>query len=117
MSINRNVEEPILRRVCAALIEAGFKLTVDYENGYMDEPPVQNSTDIDAIVEEAFAVDEFHLMTSRSGVGGCGNSYDSFVYFIWANGDNGWTCISDYNVSLETILQPVNDWIDEQEAA
>lgn len=114
MSYNRTIEEPILRKVCNALIVAGYALTVDYERGYDEEPPVQNSADVDKIVEEAFAVDEFWLMADAKGTGNSEVGYDAFVYFIWANGNQGWDCISDHSGSLSTVLNPVTEWVMEQ---
>lgn len=101
-------EEIIIRSVAKALIEAGHKISVDFERGY--DTQLNQSIDLDAIFKAADEVDECWLMVGTPKKPR--DVYDGYVYFIWANGDDGWTCISDYTTNLESVLAPVNALIE-----
>lgn len=102
----QSIEKQIVRSVVAALIAAGHNFTVDYERGY-DPTEITEKDSIDAIIEAAFAVDECWFMIDRDG-----DTFDTFIYFIWGNGNDGRDCISDYGTSLEAILSPIIEQAD-----
>ena len=101
------IDKLIARKVAEALIAAGMPVTVDYNDG---EPPLVQSTDVDKILEEAFAVDECWYLVKPGKDG----MYDHMVYFIWGNGNCGWDAITDYSTALEEVLKPVNEWIEKE---
>lgn len=97
------IDKLIARKVAEALIAAGLPITVDYNEG---ESPLVQSTDIDRIIEEAFACDECWFLVKPDG-----GRYGHFVYFLWGN---GWDAICDYSTALEPVLKPVFDWIEKE---
>lgn len=101
------IEKLILAKVAGALIDAGLPISVDYNEG---EPELVGSTDLTAIETAAFAVDECWLLVNGPDAAG---KYESFVYFIWGNGNCGWDCVSDYSTRLEAVLEPVFAWIEQ----
>lgn len=114
------IEKLIARTACQRLIEAGYYITVDYYRGY-EASDVINRNSLDGILDAMDAVDECWLMLNRDPVtitdGQPDEPYDAWVYFIWSNGDDGRTCISDYDVSLSSLIEPWygNDtWADAQ---
>lgn len=104
------VEKQILRKVCEAVIAEGYLVTVDYERGFYSEPENRNLTNIDAVIRAADEVDEVHLMLDRHELDE--GPYDAFIYLIWGNGEEGRTCVSDYSMSLEPLLLPIQEWVD-----
>jgi hypothetical protein len=107
--LRRLVELAIVRKVAADLIAAGYLITVD--DG--EDEPVKNSTDVDAIIDAAFAVDEAYLRVapnpaneSRAAV----RNRSGFVRLIFGN--TGWDAVSDYSVNLEEALKPSSDYAD-----
>lgn len=97
------IEKAISRRLIDGLLAAGKRITVDYELGL--DPALEGSKDVEAIIAAMDAVDECWLM-----IGEGKPSYDAFLYFIWGNGEEGRTCLSDYSCSLESIVAPVSEW-------
>jgi len=95
------IEQMILRRLIGALLEQG-KVTIDSERGYDPDNKTFVKGDVDRAVAYAYEFDEVHLF-----VGG-----NPFVYVIYGNGNCGLDMISDYAVSLEPVLKPINEWID-----
>lgn len=102
-----HIEKLIARNIAAALIAAGKFVTVDYNE---DEPGVSESSDLDAIIAACDAVDEcwFLVDPHRDNEG----TYQGFVRFIWGNGDEGRTCVSDYSVYLTEFVDPAVDGVD-----
>lgn len=92
--MSRFVEEEILNRVINALRASGNPVIAVYDTE--DETPAHTNEEIAELV---FDLDEAYLIT-QSG---------AWVFMV--NG-NEWDTISDYNVSLEEALKPVNDWIE-----
>lgn len=96
-----HIEKLIARRIAEGLIAAGKPVSVDYNEG---EVELADSTDVDAILKAADAVDECWFLVDPDGDG----KFASFVYFIWGNGEEGRTCVSDYTVNLESIVGPIS---------
>ena len=90
----RQVEATILSRIYNALKRAGNPVVSLWDGE--ESSPVDSVGDV---VHLAYNLDEFHLYT-KSG---------AFVYFIMGQDYDG---LTDYSVSLEDALQPVNDWMD-----
>jgi hypothetical protein len=112
------IEKQIARAVASALINAGHKITVDYERGYDTEDQNRDLTDLDKIIEASDAVDECWWMLDAEPdpeAGACATG--GWVYFIWGNGDEGRTCVSDYAGSLEPLLEHIWPWAEYAEAA
>ena len=108
------------------LIGAGYHLTLDFDRGFeagtADVRNVTTKEGMARIMQEMDAVDECWLMANRQPVAfladgrtkvanGQGGAYDGFVYFIWGNGDDGLSCMSNYSGSLRLMLDPVcGEW-------
>lgn len=104
-------EKQISRAVLEALDAAKIPHWIDYDHGY--EPSGATSEDsIDKRLEELFACDEGWIMT---GTTDSDTPADSFIYFIWGNGNHGLDCISDYGTSLQAVLDPILKAIDDQQ--
>lgn len=100
-----SIEKQTARAVLKALDEAKVPYSIDYERGY--EPSGVTSSDpLAKRVEELFACDEGWIMTGTTDGEG---PFDSFIHFIWGNGNGGRDCITDYGTSLEHILAPINE--------
>lgn len=91
------IEKDIITRTVKALIAAGLPVSVTYDG---ENSWAVDSTDVEEILEEATAADECHLETTQGEV---------FLVL----GNDGYDVINDYSTSLEKILKPVNDYIDE----
>jgi hypothetical protein len=98
-----NIATQTLRKLLKALIKAGYDVTIDYERGY-DSSGVTEKDGVEAMIEAVQAVDECWIMVGRDG-----DTYASFVYFIWENEGHA---ISDYSVSLGDIVDPIADEAD-----
>lgn len=97
------VEREIATRVVVAMLEAGYILNVD--NGG-DENELPNATaDRDVVLGAMFATDSEILIGSNPCDGG--HAWVQFVY-----GNDGWDVISDYDMSIDHILEPINDYAD-----
>ena len=103
-----SIEKQIARAVLEALDKEGIPHWIDYEGGY--EPSGVSSLDpIDKRINELFACDEGYIMTGRTDDD---EPADAFIHFIWANGNGGRDCISDYSCSLESIIGPISEAAD-----
>lgn len=101
----RNNEEKILGLTVKALLAVTGSVDICYEDDGEAALTVTADTNWSDIAKEAFACD---MTTLRVG--------SKWVLFIWGNGEEGLTCISDYTVSLEDVLAPVFHWIECKEA-
>jgi hypothetical protein len=99
-----NVERRIVRRVVRALLAADYEITVD--NGD-DDYEIPWSRDFKVVNAALFATDEEHLLV-RKTVGA--DLKNSFVFLVYGN--DGWDVICDYGLSLDPIIEPIQDWID-----
>lgn len=93
-------ELAIVHRLIKDLSAAGYLLCVN------DGEEIIRG-DEQELVAAIFAVDEAWLKTSRPG-----SAKKSSVYLIMGN--DGHDIISDYGISLEPVMEPLNKWIDEQ---
>lgn len=100
------VEKQIVRKVAKALIEAGYPLTL------YDGEEETAFTDYDQLIKLCDDLDECWFMTISKADG----FSNTFIYFIWGNGNEGRDCISDYGVSLSPIIEPISEWADKAEA-
>lgn len=76
-------------------------LTITVEDG--DDEPVKRCTDIEAIVDAIFAVDDCKLTVHKPGPRGGALGVIRLVL-----GNDGWDVISDYTTNLEDLLAPTN---------
>lgn len=107
------IEKQIARHMAAAIIQAGHNISVDYGRGYDCEAENFALKDVDKIIEASDAVDECHWMLDAERDGEGAQAQEGYLYFIWGNGDDGRTCLSDYTMNLEPLLEPINKWADE----
>lgn len=98
-----SIEKQAARAVLKALDDAAIPYWIDYERGF-DPSGVTSEDPIAKRVEELFACDEGWIMTGTTDPD---EQADAFICFIWGNGNNGRDCISDYSTSLESILAPI----------
>lgn len=92
------IEHKVARKCISALLEAGYELSV-YDG---EDMALENSKDTKAVFAAMFSTDEDTLYAFQVG------KPHSFVRFIYGN--SGYDVISDYGVSLENVLAPVNDY-------
>lgn len=113
------IEKQIVREIAKRLIAKGHNISVDFDRGYDCEDQYRNLTNIDKIVEGCDAVDECWWMLDAIAKPSpnCAQDTSGYLYFIWANGNEGRDCLSDYTTNLEEIVEPVSRWIDEAEIA
>ena len=95
----QEIERRIVRKVAEGLIAAGYAVTVDYG---MDEPAIEASTSIKAIMAEVQACDEEWLIAMKADESGQ-MKRAGMVFFVYGN--DGWDVINDYSVSLEPALK------------
>lgn len=94
----RPVEAKITRKIVRALKAAGTPVTRVFDGGEM----VKVSTEQD-ILTEVFNLDISWLYTKDG----------SWVMLV---GGNEWDMLSDYTLSLEEALKPVEAWIEKNES-
>ena len=90
---NSPIENKILKCIVAALEAAGDPVVSVWDG---EEDNAVNG--LREIQVQVFNLDVCHLYTKSGG----------WVFLV--NG-NEWDMLSDYTVSLEEVLKPVNDWI------
>ncbi len=99
------IERKIAKLTIRALLDAGYHITVN--DG--EEDALENSTLPSAILEAMFSTDEDYLFCTDP----LGAKTGQWVRFVYGN--DGYDVISDYTVSLETALRPVNAEINRME--
>lgn len=92
----RDVELKIVEKTVDGLLAAGYALFVDGQGD--DDRPETPTTDKAVIMAEMMACDDDYLIAVKDG-------HNAFIWFIYGNG--GWDVISDYNTSLDPVLEPV----------
>lgn len=97
-----DVERDIVTRTVDLLLSMGYLLTVD-DGG--DEYPIEMSMDRDAVLAALMETDMDQL-----GVSGADGAMIGWIMFVYGN--DGWNVISDYSMSLDRILQPINEYAD-----
>ena len=120
------VQTRVIKACIKALLKAGYALTVSYERGCdIDNMPVVGSTKAKAIFDAVNAVDDCHLFVHRPDQQDKPIAENSHRE-QWINcegwislvlGNDGWDVISDYTLSLESVLAPVNELADQLSAA
>ena len=97
--VRRQIELAVVRHMLGQLLAAGHPITVNDGEDF----PVKRSTDIEAIIQAAFAVDECWLSVHKGK-----KELLGVIYLVFGN--DGWDVIADYHVSLEELLKPTNDF-------
>jgi hypothetical protein len=99
MNIEKRIEleKRIARKVVRALLAAGYELSID-NGGETREIPY--TTDFKTVTGAMFATDDEHLLARGPS--------KSFVYFVYGN--DGWDVINDYGLSLEPIMEPIEEY-------
>jgi hypothetical protein len=93
------IELTICHRLISDLKNAGYDVAVD------DGEDTTRGSEQE-LITAIFAVDEVRLYTKKKG------ERNSCIYLVLGN--DGHDVISDYGISLEPILGPINAWIDEK---
>jgi hypothetical protein len=96
------LEIAVVRHACAAVLATGRTIAVD-DGG--DELALPFGTDIDAIVDAAFAVDDCILLVNHTASG-----ENSWIRLVFGNG--GWDVINDHTTNLEEVLELTNNYAD-----
>jgi hypothetical protein len=102
------VEKEIATAVVAALLEAGFYVSIDNGDNNGNDFELENSRHSRTILGAMFQTDEETLFVYTTD----GNQY-GWVFFVYGN--DGWDVISDYTVNLEKFIgkgTPVQKVID-----
>lgn len=104
-TMQREVEQKIVRRFVRDAIKSGHRLSVSLERGYDIDEMLMGSTDVKAIMDAAFAGDEAHIFV-HNGDGPLVENGSlvtkGWVYIVLGN--DGPDVISDYTVNLESLL-------------
>lgn len=96
-----SVEMTIVRFLLSHLIANGKTLSV-WDGGGRS---VKNSTDVEALMDAIFAVDESTIITP-----------DGSEIVIIILGNDGWDVVADYSSSLEELMKPVNEFAESFDA-
>lgn len=91
------IELKILNKIIKALNEADDPIVTVYDTDEYTAVTPGNKAEIQRLV---FNLDLCYLITRSGG----------YVFFVLGN---EWDCVSDYTLSLEPVLAPINDFIDQ----
>lgn len=94
------IELEIVHELIKRLRAAGY-VHFEVDDGGDDEEDVEGDQEI---VHAIFAVDEAYLLARRTA-----NDRASKVFLVMGN--SGYDVISDYTLSLETVMEPLSEWI------
>lgn len=97
----RRIERRVVRRLCLALLKAGYTLGV-YDGA---EQVMSEARTWKAVEPALFSVDDEYL-TVHNATG----KRVGWVRLVYGNG--GWDVICDYHIHLESIIAPVSDYAD-----
>jgi hypothetical protein len=114
--IERELERKIVRKMIAALLGAGYRLSVSLERGFDLDEMLLGSRDPAAILKAAFSGDDCHVFVHEKDspllTGNREVPYQSprliakgWVFLVVGNGAD---IISDYTTNLEEAIQPAN---------
>lgn len=107
MNMIREVEQKIVQAFMKSAIDAGYKLTVSLERGYDhddDSTCVLCSTDMEKLMEMAFAGDECHIFVHKSDMEPVVKGRLQSVGWIQCvMGNDGYDVISDYTTNLDEL--------------
>ena len=106
-----DAERDIARKTIAALLAAGYSLSVN-DGG---ETVLRQSKDEGAIFAAMFSTDEDFLFVHAADAPAKQRTRDSIGWVKFVYGDDGWDVLSDYTVNLEAALAPANAAADEWE--
>lgn len=95
------IERRIVARLVTDLLAAGYTLSV---NDGGKEDVLQFATDAEPVFKALASTDQDILYANMG-------AKRAFVLLVWGNDQD---IISDYSTSLEAVLEPINDWIDEE---
>ena len=100
-------ERRILRRTIRDLLSAGYTVTM-YDGEEESEPILTPTAGVEYVTWDDTArgralwnLDEFYVRARKTGAKG------TFVWFIVGNGNGGHDVVTDYGVSLESIMDPI----------
>ena len=93
---SRPIEREIIERIANALRDAGTPIVKIWDSEEWTEVSTNQS-----ILDVAFNLDELIVYTADS----------AGVFLVMGE---KWDMLNDYNVSLESALEPVNVWINER---
>jgi hypothetical protein len=98
-------ERKVVRRAVKTILAAGYVVSVYDGEAFA----IRRSTSVNAIMAEVQACDEewLHVSTWREGVDGAEGKWVRVGTIYLVYGNSGPEVIADYNVSLETLLEPV----------
>lgn len=99
-------EAKIARKAVDSLLAAGY--TVGVHDG--EEVVVRRSTSVNEVMKALASVDEEHLLAYDPATG----KRVGAIYLVYGN--DGTDVISDYSVSLEAAMKPVNAYAEQLEA-
>lgn len=98
------IEGRVARKVIKAALALGYLISV--HDG--EEVTVSKSRDAKAIEDAMFTTDEDTLLIHIPNGKRIGN-----IFFVYGN--DGWDVINDYSFSLESMMDPIYEWIDRNE--
>ena len=104
-------EQQTARKTVETLLAAGYSLSV-FDG---EEITVKRSLDAESILGAMGTTDEDWLKVYPLAEGNPKPAPIGWVRFVWGNED--WVAIADYTTNLETVLQLVFSWVEEQETA
>jgi hypothetical protein len=99
------IELAIVHELIKRLKAAGYTLAVD--DGGDEEEKLNDEQEI---VTAVFAVDEARLVVTKEG-----SNKISYVFLVMGN--DGYDVICDYGTSLDPIMDPLLDWVNETYAS
>ena len=99
-------EQATASRTIEVLLDSGYWISV-YDGV---EVVLRLSLDPGAIKAAMGSTEEDYLFVYPSPNG----PRDGWVRFIWGNED--WVALADHTTNLQDVLQPVQDWLEEQES-
>lgn len=97
VKMREKVELEIATAVIAAVLGAGYKISVDNGDNSGNEYELGHSEDQAAILKAMFQTDDERLYVENAN----GKAF-GWVFFVYGN--DGWDVISDYTVNLESLV-------------
>ena len=102
------IERMIAKRVIADLLAEGHTLSV-FDGRDEHEPVLATSRDADAILAAMFSTGDDLLTVDAELTGQRRGHSAGWVWFVHGNGD---CVVSDYTTNLESVMGPINEWVD-----
>lgn len=98
----RLIELALVRRLVGDLLTAGYLISV-YDG---EEMQVERDSDVEAIIDAVFSVDECHLHVHDNKPKPIG-----WVFIVLGN--SGWDSINDHTTNLEDVLKGTDEYADQ----